>query len=53
MLRAFLKNEVRFYEGADQLSEEQINNVVNGLEFYINTYLSEQIPEQIGNELED
>jgi hypothetical protein len=53
MLRAFLKNEVMAYDGADQLDEEQINNVVRGLEFYISDYLAEQIPEQIDNELEN
>lgn len=53
MLKEFLKEEVMSYEGADQLTEEQLTNVVRGLEFYINDYLAEQIPEQIDNELEN
>jgi hypothetical protein len=53
MLRKFLKEEVRTYAGAEQLNEQQLSSVVNGLEHYISEYLAEQIPEQIGNELDD
>lgn len=49
MLKDFLKSEVMGYEGADQMSEEQVNNIIQGLEFYISDYLAEQIPEQIDN----
>jgi hypothetical protein len=52
MLRRFLLNEIMAYKGADQLNDEQMNNVIRGLEFYISDYLAEQIPEQIDNELE-
>jgi hypothetical protein len=49
-LTEFLRDEVLSYN--EELTEQQVRNIVSGLEYYINGYLAEQIPEQIENELD-
>lgn len=51
-LKTILQKEVERHELASRLSETQMDNIVKGLELYINDYLAEQIPEQIENELD-
>lgn len=46
-LNQVLKRHVKDHDPT--LTDEQVKDVVSGLEFYIEDYLSEQIPEQIEN----
>ena len=52
-LQSFLEDEVISHEEEKgvKLTEEQRFYAIKGLEYYINDYLSEQIPEQIDNQI--